>query len=81
MHKTPGVIWLQHEWVISDAKAIRFLRWPERVISDAKAMTGMLCMLRTHKTMLNGRRQLILLTWIGNQMDGMAGGAHESKLQ
>ena len=71
MHKTPGVIWLQHEWVISDAKAIRFLRWPERVISDAKAMTGMLCMLRTHKTMLKSmERELILLDWKSDGWDG-----------
>ena len=38
-------------------------------------MAGMLCLLRTRKTMLNGKRQLILLTRTGNQMDGMAEGA------
>ena len=32
-------------------------------------MAGMLCMLRTHKVLLNGKRQLILVTRTGKQVD------------
>jgi len=31
----------------------------------------MLCLLRTHKVLLNGKRQLILVTRTGKQMDGV----------
>ena len=33
-------------------------------------MAGMLCLLRTHKVLLNGKRQLILVTRTGRKADG-----------
>ena len=57
--KTPGVIWLQHQWAI------------QMLSNQILGMAGMLCLLRTHKLLLNGKRQLILVTRTGKQMDGV----------
>ena len=57
--KTPGVIWLQHQWAI------------QMLSNQILGMAGMLCLLRTHKVLLNGKRQLILVTRTGKQMDGV----------
>jgi hypothetical protein len=57
--KTPGVIWLQHQWAI------------QMLSNQILGMAGMLCLLRTHKVLLNGKRQLILVTRTRKQMDGV----------
>ena len=48
--KTPGVIWLQHQWAI------------QMLSNQILGMARMLCLLRTHKVLLNGKRERFELT-------------------